>query len=133
MPITVRRFDGTKLVTCGHESLTPLTLDFMKSVKETFSKTLSAKRVTRVEWIVNDKLRKQYNEAREAFRKAGRSTDEVILFHGTALGNVELYSILFGKTDVSSIIKDGFKIGGVAGHPATHGAANVITVFIHGV
>jgi len=49
------------------------------------------------------------------------------MFHGTASFNIMKWVIsfpLFHLTD-SRIMKEGFKIGGVDGHPVAHGSAAV--------
>ena len=67
-------------------------------------------KVVKVEYIVNSKLHLKYENQKELFRRANVPIVENFVFHGTL------------KTNIDSIIEDGFKIGGVNGHAVINGA-----------
>jgi ubiquitin-conjugating enzyme E2 Q len=66
-------------------------------------------RVVKVKYLVNEELYKQFNARKQKLRSKGSSTTELLVFHGTR------------KDNINGIIKHGFKIGGINGHPVTHG------------
>ncbi|KAH8833020.1 hypothetical protein DL96DRAFT_1584341 [Flagelloscypha sp. PMI_526] len=67
-------------------------------------------RLKRFHWIVNHESEKRYNRARKYLEYfTGKKWPEKKLFHGTHTQNIEL------------ILKGGFRIGGVDGHPIRHG------------
>ncbi|KAF5353805.1 hypothetical protein D9758_010587 [Tetrapyrgos nigripes] len=69
-------------------------------------------KVKRLHWIVNYELEKRFENAREQLRNLlGEEPKELMLFHGTQERNIDL------------ILKGGFRIGGMNGHPLTNGAA----------
>ncbi|THU75973.1 hypothetical protein K435DRAFT_974630, partial [Dendrothele bispora CBS 962.96] len=69
-------------------------------------------KVKRFHWIVNYELEKRFEAARDDLRNLlGEEPEEIRLWHGTASANID------------SILKGGFRIGGMNGHPVQHGAA----------
>ncbi|KAG6840480.1 hypothetical protein C0991_006464 [Blastosporella zonata] len=63
-------------------------------------------------WVVNYELEKRFEQARDKLQELmGEPSQELQLFHGTP------------ATNIDSILKGGFRIGGVGGHPLSHGAA----------
>jgi hypothetical protein len=68
--------------------LTPAMLNQLKSVKETFIKHFPVKKM---EYVMNDRLYKQFDETRQEFKRLGRASNEVLLFHGTNPRNVKSY------------------------------------------
>ena len=87
-PVTVRRvgFDG--MITNDDLSrLTQAILIQLKSIKDLFSKAFS---VIRIEYVMNDQLYRQFDETRTAFRRLGRNSQEVLLFHGTNPSSIDL-------------------------------------------
>jgi uncharacterized protein YegL len=71
------------------------------------AKTGTAYTVTQVDVVHNRELEAKYEE----FKAANRAFFERLVFHGTAEQNIE------------SIARNGFRIGGVDGHPLANGAA----------
>ncbi|KAJ7057154.1 hypothetical protein C8F01DRAFT_344691 [Mycena amicta] len=63
-------------------------------------------------WIVNYELEKKFEAARDTLRTVipGQEPEEIQKFHGTKEQNID------------SILTGGFRIGGVDGHPFSHGA-----------
>jgi hypothetical protein len=91
-PIGVRRINPDKtIVDVGLDTLPVEVITHLKNLKATFSKSLPAYKVTKVEWIMNDRLRAQFEKCKEDFQRKGRSTEELLLFHGTAQQNIDLY------------------------------------------
>jgi hypothetical protein len=76
------------------DKLTPAMIAQMKAVTEQFAKVQP---VTKIEYILNNNLYKQYEDTRGKFRKQGRGTKEVLVFHGTDVKNINPYfSFWFG-------------------------------------
>lgn len=88
VPVSVRR------VNSGGESseedlnrLTPLMRRHLKTAVEKFR---TYRQVKRIEYIMNDRLYWQYNDAKCKFSSHARPTTEIILFHGTNGRNIDL-------------------------------------------
>jgi hypothetical protein len=77
--------------------LTPEILKQMRIVKDNFSKNLPSYTISKIEYIMNDALYQQFNNTKAEFRKFGRNTKEIIVFHGTNPQNVDRY--LLSKSD----------------------------------
>ena len=83
-----------------------------------------------VHWFVNYELEKRFEIARDMMEAImGERPPEKQLFHGTPATNIDS-SVLFANSrilvpskKISRILQGGFKIGGVDGHPISHGAA----------
>ena len=73
------------------DEISPEIVNLLKVVKELFSKSLPAHQVKKIEWIINPKLEEKFENTRQLLQKRGRSTTEVILFHGTAQQNINPY------------------------------------------
>ena len=90
VPIAVRRIGHFGGFGEGNlDEVTPEIVDHLKSVKTLFLKHLPHHQITKIEWIINPKLQEQFEDTRQKLRNAGRSTKEIILFHGTAPANVD--------------------------------------------
>lgn len=97
------RIDGVAVAVChvsllgslrsgGNVSdLTPAILEQMKTVKINFLENLPNYTISKIEYIMNDVLYIRFNNTRAEFRKTGRSTKEVVLFHGTNPQNINRY------------------------------------------
>jgi len=66
--------------------------------------------VTKITYIANESLYRRYMAKKKQFQETKVSDEEVVVFHGTSKSNIE------------SIVCDGFSVGGVEGHPIRHGA-----------
>ncbi|KAH8824280.1 hypothetical protein DL96DRAFT_1613584 [Flagelloscypha sp. PMI_526] len=76
-------------------------------------------KIKRFHWIVNHELEKRFDRAvRHLEYITGKKWPEKMLFHGTASQNIDL------------ILKGGFRIGGVDGHPMSHGSASGRGVYL---
>ncbi len=75
------------------DELTEDTINRLKQVKTIFTMGLPGLPVTQVEWIMNEKLRTEFDDCREQLRRAGRSTEEVLLWHGTQAKNITPYTL----------------------------------------
>ncbi|KIY52894.1 hypothetical protein FISHEDRAFT_69357 [Fistulina hepatica ATCC 64428] len=76
-------------------------------------------RIKKFHWFVNYELEKRFEEARSDLEIVmDKQPEELQLFHGTASQNLE------------SILADGFRIGGVAGHGITNGVARGYGVYL---
>jgi hypothetical protein len=78
--------------------LTQAMLTQLKAIKDSFSKAFP---VLRIEYIMNDRLYKQFKDTRATFRRLGRNSQEVLLFHGTFASNINSY-VQKGKSDLGS-------------------------------
>jgi hypothetical protein len=124
-PVAVRRVNLWGGIGDGAiNDLTPDMLEQLKGIKTVFSRTLPALPVTKVEWIVNEKLQAEFENCKEQLARHGRPTNEIILWHGTAPYNINRYRI-DKEGLMNSIITQGFRVGGVAGHPVAHGSSMV--------
>ena len=85
-PVTVRRV-GSMITNDDLSRLTQAILIQLKSIKDLSSKAFS---VIRIEYVMNDRLYRQFDETRTAFRRLGRNSQEVLLFHGTNPSNIDL-------------------------------------------
>jgi hypothetical protein len=56
-----------------------------------FSEGMAEYAIWRVDVILNPKLENMYEETKKTFQRMGRSTQQVVLFHGTNPNNVEAY------------------------------------------
>lgn len=91
-PVGVRRVTANNtIVDVGHDDISVEVIDHLKNVKAAFSWGLAAYNITKVEWIINDRLREQFEKCKELMAKKGRSTRELILFHGTGSHNINSY------------------------------------------
>lgn len=101
---------------------TPAILRQMKIIKESFSETFP---VTKVEYIMNDRLYKRYDETRATLRQKRRNANEVLLFHGTKENYINSY-VLKHASLIFRILTEGFQIGGVNGFPVANGSLQVL-------
>lgn len=64
----------------------------MKIIKRSFLKNLPNLTIKKIEYIMNDNLYNQFNATKAEFRKYGRNTKEMLLFHGTNQQNMDRFS-----------------------------------------
>jgi len=82
-----------------------------------------------VHWIVNYELEKRFEAARDELRNLlGEEPEEIRLWHGTAAANIDsfvshVYYTVPLCLRLDRILKGGFRIGGMNGHPVKNGAA----------
>lgn len=88
-PIVIRQLNAFgRFNDVGLDKLTADAARDLKEVKEAFSRGFPGVKIIKIEWIINDKLRQKYEEAKRQLEAACRSTDEKILFHGTPGSNI---------------------------------------------
>lgn len=63
-------------------------LESLKWVKFNFTRELQHIRVRKIEFIWNDRLYERFQKTREEFKRQGKTTKEMLLYHGTKAGNV---------------------------------------------
>ena len=86
--VGVRRVEANATLTpLGLSELNADVIAQLKNVRTTFSTWLPAHQIVKVEWIINEKLRAQFETCREQLRQTGRSTQEILLWHGTQAAN----------------------------------------------
>ena len=51
--------------------------------------TVQFRRIDRIEYIINDTLYKNFNRTKKIFEILGKSTEEILLFHGSAPKNID--------------------------------------------
>jgi hypothetical protein len=91
VPVKVRRIGRQGAMTDEDlHKLTPAMITQMKTATEQFAKLFP---VTKIEYIMNDYLYKQFDETRAKFKSTGRGTKEVLVFHGTDRKNINSYRI----------------------------------------
>lgn len=92
VPITVRRVDSQGTMTDDDlNKLTPAMITQAKKVTAEFNKFRPVKRI---EYIMNHRLYKQFDEARSQLKRTGRGSLEIVGFHGTPTRNITLYTPL---------------------------------------
>jgi hypothetical protein len=85
-PVRVRHaVNGNVIKEDSLNKLTNAMIQQLKTVRETFA---SHQEVKRIDYIINDNLYKQFDEARSELRSCGRSGQEQLLFHGTNQRNI---------------------------------------------
>ena len=62
---------------------------------------------------VNESAKQRFEAKRAALAAAGKPTNEIWVFHGTA-----------SQQNIDSIISGGFRVGGVDGHPIANAAVH---------
>ena len=88
-PIVIRQLNAFgRFNDVGLDKLTTDAARDLKEVKEAFSRGFPGFKIIKIEWIINDKLRQRYEEAKRQLEAVGRCTDEKILFHGTPGSNI---------------------------------------------
>ena len=75
----------------GMDRLTSEGAKALAEVRRVFAKGFPKANITKIEWIINDKLVYKYEEAKLQLKASGRSINEKLLFHGTSQANVNLY------------------------------------------
>lgn len=125
IPIIVRDVDARKEFSPNEkiDVLTPAILRQIGVVKRNFAKHYPEKTIHKIEFIVNDELFRGFEDTKRRMCRAGRSTHEKVLFHGTAPQNIDRYFRFHTLTH--SIISHGLRVGGVDGHRAAHGRSRV--------
>jgi hypothetical protein len=88
-PVAVRHIGKWGGLTDGDlDKLTPAMLVQMKTVTAQFAKIHP---VIKIEYILNNNLYKQYEDTRSKFKKQGRGSKEILVFHGTDVKNINPY------------------------------------------
>ena len=64
----------------------------LKMVCYNFKVGLPHKRIWKVEYVMNKALYEKFNETKQKFRAHGKSTKELLLFHGTKAKNINRYT-----------------------------------------
>lgn len=99
-PVTVRRIIPAtglwgltgSIVDDDLSKLTRAMLNQMKIVKDQFERFFPVKKI---EYVMNDRLFKQFDETRTKFRNLNRNPQEMLLFHGTNQRNIDTYTRCF--------------------------------------
>jgi len=93
VPVTVRQVNrwGSFGRDGNTRDLTLAILKQMKIIKRCFSKNLPNYTISKIEYIMNDALYNQFNATKAEFRKSGRNTKEMLLFHGTNPQNIDRF------------------------------------------
>ena len=86
-PVTVRRVNRGG--DSSQEYLTKITTLMQNHLKTAVEQFTKYHQVKRIEYIMNDRLYWQYDEARLTFSSQSRPTTEYILFHGTNGRNID--------------------------------------------
>jgi hypothetical protein len=89
VPVTVCRVHKWVLSNVMSNELTSAIQAQMKTVKEMFSGSFPSRPIIKIEYIMNNELYRQFDSTRNLFRKLGRDTHELLLFHGTQPHNVK--------------------------------------------
>jgi hypothetical protein len=71
-------------------------LENLKWVAFNFKRELPGNKITKIEFILNDRLYKRFQKTRDEFKRLGKSTKELLLYHGTAASNVNRFKLWWG-------------------------------------
>jgi hypothetical protein len=71
--------------------LTPAILQQLSYVKWNFVKHLPTAKIVKIEYVLNQKLYKGFQDTKNQLKKHGKSTKEMLLFHGTRAENLLKY------------------------------------------
>lgn len=66
----------------------PKVLKILKWVAFNFKRELPGHRITKIEFIRNDRLYERFRKTKEEFKRLGKTTKEMLLYHGTRPENV---------------------------------------------
>jgi hypothetical protein len=64
-------------------------LQMLKWVAFNFKRELPEHRITKIEFIRNDRLYERFRKTKEEFKRLGKTTKEILLYHGTRSENVK--------------------------------------------
>jgi hypothetical protein len=64
-------------------------LKILKYVAFNFKRELPGHRITKIEFIRNDRLYERFRKTKEEFQRLGKTTKEMLLYHGTSTENVK--------------------------------------------
>jgi len=67
----------------------PKVLKILKWVAFNFKRELPGHRITKIEFIRNDRLYERFRKTKEEFKRLGKTTKEMLLYHGTRSENVK--------------------------------------------
>jgi hypothetical protein len=67
----------------------PKVLKILKWVAFNFKRELPGHRITKIEFIRNDRLYERFRKTKEEFKRLGKNTKEMLLYHGTRSENVK--------------------------------------------
>jgi hypothetical protein len=71
-------------------------LENLKWVAFNFKRELPGYTITKIEFILNDRLYERFQKTRDEFTRLGKSTKEMLLYHGTAASNVSRFKGWWG-------------------------------------
>lgn len=95
VPISVRRVNNFGQFSKGAlDELTDAILWQTKQVKQWFFESFPNTKISHIEYILNDKLYKQFEKTRNQLRRLDRNYNELLLFHGTHASNVDRDALL---------------------------------------
>lgn len=76
--------------------LSPRVLENLKWVAFNFKRELPGYRITKIEFIINDRLYERFRKTRDDLRRLGKSAKEMLLYHGTHADNVRRFKGRWG-------------------------------------
>src|SRR5277367_1468213 len=120
--IVVRRLKPAGPPSEGGNRLTSSILSQLKEVHDMFKKSYPFKEVIKIEYLMNDKLYKGFNDRKRRFRREGRNARETLLFHGTHPDNIKRFDTRKCYPDIR-ITSDGLCRGGKNGHKVANGSS----------
>jgi hypothetical protein len=123
--VVVTRVNGSERT----EDLTGIHVSMRAQLKP-FKKGSAQVNLTKVEYVLNERLHAQFKDTKAKLKAAGRNAGEVILFHGTDDKNIEPYLLSGLHSLTCSILSDGFLIGGIDGFLPAHGSS-MVSPFVH--
>lgn len=114
-PVTIHHVDSQFV--WYENNLTDAIVSQLQEIRRAFIESFPQNRITKIEFIVNDNLYSQFDATKKALLNYGHSSSEVLLFHGTSPENVQSYSLVLSAPLTFSIIREGFRIGGLTSSP----------------
>jgi hypothetical protein len=75
-------------------------LENLKWVAFNFKRELPSYKITKIEFIKNDRLYERFQKTRDEFKRLGKSTKEMLLYHGTKAANVTRFKVYVDKLTI---------------------------------
>ena len=91
--------------------LTPAILRQLYFIKWNFVKHLPTHKIRKIQYVMNDKLYAIFNDTKNKLRRHGKSTQEMLLFHGTKPENINKYVSITKVALIAEFWRKDFKLG----------------------
>jgi hypothetical protein len=113
VPIAVQTVNWKIIFPATLDNLTLSILNKIMYVRNVWRRSLPGSPITKIEYVMNEDLYVQFKTAKTELERSSRPSAEKILFHGTAVGNINRYisskfrpflRIVFLQRDSKSVV-----------------------------